>query len=433
MMRKNHSRLLFAFLSITAVVLFSVCALAQQSESVLYSFGAGSDGDNPSAGLIFDAAGNLYGTTFTGGSTTACEHGCGTVFELSPTSGGWKETILYRFTNRMDGGYPASRLLLDTAGNLYGTTVAGGIVGSCIGNGSGNGCGVVFELSPTSSGWKETVLHHFTGGSDGGNPYAGVIADAEGNLYGTTLLGGSTSCTEGGCGVAYELSQSSGVWKETILHSFNAEQNGGINPEGSLVFDNAGNLYGTAQLGGSQGNGVVFQLTHTSAGWSENVVHAFASTDGSEPGGSLVFDGAGNMYGTTVAGGSRGHGVVFKISPSGSVWTETVLHSFLGENDGSDPGKDLLMDAAGNLYGVTVFTPKTTLSGTVFNVSESAGAWRETVLYEFSGLTGGGEPNSGLAADHAGNLYGVTFAGGNPSVNAGVVFELTPGTAESVR
>jgi uncharacterized repeat protein (TIGR03803 family) len=433
MLRKNLSRFLIAFFAIVTAALLSVCAWAQDSESVLYSFSAGSDGDNPSAGLIFDGAGNLYGTTFTGGMTASCPHGCGTVFELSPTSTGWTETILHKFTNGSDGGYPASRLFLDAAGNLYGTTVAGGIVGNCIGNGSGNGCGVVFKLSPTSSGWKETVLHHFTGGSDGGYPFAGVIADAAGNLYGTTYLGGNTSCTEGGCGVAYELSQSSGVWKETVLHSFNARQSGGTNSYGSLVFDSAGNLYGTAQLGGGLNNGVVFQLVHTSTGWTENVVHAFAGSDGSEPAGSLVFDSAGNMYGTTTTGGHPSNGVVFKISPSGSGWTYSVIHTFLGRADGRDPGKDLLMDAAGNLYGTTVFTPDTTLSGTVFKVSQSAGKWTETVLYRFNGLTDGGEPNSGLATDHAGNLYGVTFGGGQPSVNAGVVFELSPGTGESVQ
>jgi uncharacterized repeat protein (TIGR03803 family) len=246
------------------------------TETVLYSFigndGTNKDGESPLGGVIFDSAGNLYGTTSYGGSNR------GIVFELTPPSGGsgsWTETILYPFTGHSDGAYPYAGLALDANGNLYGTTVIGGNrTGFCK---QTNGCGVVFELSPPSGGstsWTETPIYTFTAGPDGGYPYAGVILDAKGNVYGTTAQGGNTTganCSgSDGCGVVFELSPPGGAgsWTETSLYSFNGGSDGGF-PYAPLIFDTAGNIYGTTSYAGDAsgsnctavgGCGVAFEL-----------------------------------------------------------------------------------------------------------------------------------------------------------------------------
>ena len=329
------------------------------TETVLHSFGNGTDGRGPNA-LIFDAAGNLYGTTSWGGTYTY-----GTVFELTPAAGGgWTEQVLYSFcsqTNCTDGAHPVAGLIFDAAGNLYGTTGHGGVYASC---NSGTGCGTVFELTPTAGGgWTEKVLHNFGNGTDGNSPSAGLIFDAASNLYGTTYVGGIYCSGSGGCGTVFELTPAAGgTWTETVLYSFcpaGYPCTDGIGPEAGLIFDAAGNLYGTTVQGGRYDYGTVFELSPTAGGgWTETVLHNFGNgLDGVDPSAGLIFDAAGNLYGTTSWGGYYGHyeyGTVFELTPAASGgWTETVLHSFGNGTDGRAPLAGLIFDAAGNLYGTT--------------------------------------------------------------------------------
>jgi uncharacterized repeat protein (TIGR03803 family) len=284
-----------------------------------FSIKSDSDGDLPFAGLVADAAGNTYGTTRGGGGIS----GSGTVFELTRTTQGQKEIVLYSFSGGRDGADPLAGLVFGAAGKLYGTTARGGDVSKCSALGQ-PGCGVVFELSPTSSGWQQTVLHTFSGGNDGGASESNLIFDAAGNLYGTTTYGGATACLSSGngCGVVFELSpNSSGGWDETVLHTFTGPD--GAFPTAGVVLDSAGNLYGTTLRGGiitgcaGDGCGVVFKLSAVSGGgWTETVLHKFGATghDGTLPQGGLIFDAAGNLYGTTRGGGTNGIGTVFKIT-----------------------------------------------------------------------------------------------------------------------
>ena len=323
------------------------------TKTVLYSFSGGADGGNPYAGLISDSAGNLYGTTKNGGSSN-CK-GCGVVFKLAPTSkGGWTESVLYSFLGGLDGAYPGAALVFDGVGNLYGTTEGGG-PGDCSVNGI-NGCGVVFELTTTTGGaWTESSLYGFSGGNDGAFPVAAVILDAAGNLYGTTFYD-----TVGG-GVVFSLTPSShGAWTETVLMTFYLEIQAG------LVFDSAGNLYGTTLYGGKEG--LVFELSPTTGGWTYRIIHRFNGKNGATPTATLIFDQSGNLYGTTTQGGALGYGVVFKLMPnSGGGWTERVLWNFR-DHPGDDPAAALVLDNAGNLYGTTTGDGKKTF-GSVFEIT----------------------------------------------------------------
>ena len=272
------------------------------TESALYSFAGGSDPKLPYAGLIFDKAGNLYGTTEFGGT-----NGQGTVFEITPTSSGWTETVLYNFTGSADGGQPYASLIFDSAGNLYGTTNFGGS-SNC-----NMGCGTVFKLTPGSGGWTESVLYTFTGGNDGREPYARLRFDAAGNLYGTTLLGGNIGsvCSEG-CGTVFKLTPGTSGWTESVLYAFQGAGDGAA-PYDGLALDAAGNLYGTAYTGGASADGVIFKLTPGTSGWTESVLHTFKGLwDGKYPYGDLILDATGNLYGTAYQGGS-GYGVVFEL------------------------------------------------------------------------------------------------------------------------
>lgn len=292
--------------------------------TVLQTFTGGADGATPYAGLIPDAAGNLYGTTHLGG-IKGCNQGglvigCGVVFKLD--SGG-NETVLYRFTGGADGAEPYGALIRDTAGNVYGTAFQGG-VGTCL----GGGCGVVFKLDPAGN---ETVLYSFTGGADGANPGAGLIRNAAGNLYGTTSYGGDLNCNQQiGCGVVFKLDSAG---NETVLHTFTGAD--GQQP-GGLIADAAGNLYGAA--GGGSGCGVVFKLDPSG---DETTLHNFTcGADGAFPSSALIRDAAGNLYGTTGSGGLYDAGTIFKLDPSGN---ESALYSFTGGGRGDsqrwlDPG-----------------------------------------------------------------------------------------------
>lgn len=335
------------------------------SEHVLHTF-KGTDGAEPNFdSLIFDASGNLYGTTVWGGNLSDCPiSGCGVVFELMPQSNGiWNEKVLYAFKGGSDGGNPVAGLIFDSVGNLYGTASQG----------------VLFRLAPTSGGkWHFKVLHAFTGGSDGANPEGSLIFDRSGNLYGTTAGGGSTNCSYG-CGVVFELLPGlHGKWHEKVLHAFSGGRDG-ANPYSSLVFDARGHLYGTAAFGGNLedcyggGCGLVFELSPNSSGkWEEKVLYAFTGKrDGQFPVSRLISDPTGNLFGTArdggnfngCTGGGAGCGVVFELSRTcDGGWKDRVLHVFTGGKDGGNPWAGLIFGASGNLYGTTIaggdlFTP----------------------------------------------------------------------------
>jgi uncharacterized repeat protein (TIGR03803 family) len=386
-------------------------------ETVLYTFTGGKDGAVPIGGVIRDSAGNLYGTTFFGGDTkpkvcraTGAVPGCGVVFKLTRDGdGAWKKTVLHTFTGGRDGLAPWDRLVLDSSGNLYGTTRNGGNNKSCL---PPYGCGVVFKLTPTARGpWKESVLYAFSGGSAGLAPYAGVTFDSRGNLYGTTLYGGDTkvSCLGAtGCGLVFKLTPTrKGPWKESVLYAFKAGTDGGFSYM-SVILDSRGNVYGATNYGGD-------------------------TTSSNCPGG----------YGFNAPAGC---GVVFKLTPRAhGPWTETVLYAFTGGSDGGFADTSVYFDSSGNLYGMTsnggnsapcVFGNENNAGcGVVFKLTPTkTPPWTESVLYAFPGGTDGGEPQSNVLFDSTGNIFGFTSMGGNTSdctgnfsgAGCGVVFELTP-------
>jgi uncharacterized repeat protein (TIGR03803 family) len=311
------------------------------TEHVLYSF-KGKKGKHPFAGVTFDSAGNLYGTTLWGGKYIWT----GTVFKLSHNpDGSWKETVLHSFSPRTDTENPMAAVVFDAQGNLYGTA----------GRGPGFGNGDVFKLTPNPDGtWTATILHSFAGGADGWWPYGDLIIDAAGNLYGTTLGGYYDYQT--GSGTVFKLAPNpDGTWTKTVIHSF-AGGTDGLGPYAGVIMDAKGNLYGTTEQGGqgkySSGYGTVFMLTPNPDGsWGEKILHRFNLEDGSDPVASLAMDAVGNLYGTTRSGGDFGNGTVFKLSPNpDGTWKRIKLHSFNGQ-DGANPRGKLVLDAAGNLYG----------------------------------------------------------------------------------
>ena len=379
-------------------------ASAQSKFKVLYAFTGGADGSNPLAGLVRDSAGNLYGTTEFGGNHFCPGDTCGVVFKLAPKGDGtWTESVLYAFTGSPDGTAPEAGLIIDQTGNLYGTTAFGGNY-SC--GGLGLGCGTVFKIDQTGI---FTVLHTFSGGTDGASPYAGVIRDTAGNLYGTTYLGGGLNA-----GTVFKLDKDG---NETVLHAFTIRGGGGggYYPQAGLIQDAAGNLYGTTNVGGPAYWGTVFKLNNRG---KLSVLFSFTSgADGGASYAGLIRDAAGNLYGTTYVGGVSGWGTVFKLDKVGN---ETVLHSFAGGADGQYPHAGLLRDNAGNLYGTTLYGG-TSNRGTIFKLDAGG---NETVLYNFTGGADGSYPQAGLIRDSAGNLYGTTSYGGVSG--AGTVFKLAP-------
>jgi uncharacterized repeat protein (TIGR03803 family) len=381
-------------------------------ETKLHNFGNGTDGTFPAAGLVVDSAGNLYGTTPRGGT-----YDLGTVFELSPNgSGGWTEKKLHNFGLGTDGQLPEGSLTFDAAGDLYGTTYLGGL----------HGRGTVFELSPNGrGGWTETKLHSFNG-ADGAGPTCNLVFDAAGNLYGTTYQGGSNNL-----GTVFELlPNGSGGWTEKKLHNFGTGTDGTY-PYAGLTLDNSGNLYGTTFMGGSSvredGCGTVFEVSpNGSGGWTEKKLHIFRDyPDGCYPVGGVIFDSTGNLYGTSDSGGLYGYGAAVALSPNANGgWTEKVMHSFFFDFvDGAFADAGLVIDAGGNLYGTTQLGG-THGNGSVFELSPNGrGGWNETVLRSFNGGNDGTNLLAPLTMDSAGNLYSTTYMGGTNDV--GIVFEIT--------
>ena len=358
-----------------------------QTYTVIHSFSGTPDAATPYAGLILDSAGNLYGTTYAGGTL-----GRGAVFKIDKSG---NEIVLYSFSGP-DGAQPYGGLVRDSAGNLYGTTSTGGVFLYY---------GTVFKLDTTG---KETVLHNFGTLPDAEFPRASLTLDSSGNLYGTTPVAGPADY-----GVVFKIGTSG---KETFLHAFGVyPYSDGTLPEGALIRDAAGNLYGTCSSGGA-GSGTVFKIDKTG---KFTVLYTFTGEpDGVDPYSGLVRDGAGNLYGTTYSGGTLNLGTVFKVDSAGN---ETVLHSFAGHPaDGANPLASLTTDPAGNLYGTT-YLGGAAGYGTVFKLDPLG---NETVLYSFTGGTDGGNPYAGLVRDPIGHLYGTTQLGG--AYGFGVVFKITP-------
>lgn len=393
---------------VTFLFTLTLVAGAQaQTVDVIHKFDvAAGEGSLPYSGLIEDAAGNFYGTTADGGA-----HNFGTVYRLSPnSSGGFTETILYSFKGgSTDGAGPHASLFRDSAGNLYGTTVAGGIVASTCSQGFSSfvGCGIIFKLTPTSTGpWTETVLHRFSG-TDGGNSFAGLIRDAAGNFYGATLGGGST-----GLGVVFKLSLTSTGWKETVLHKFTGGTDGAL-PFlncASLALDASGNLYGSSYKGGAANAGTVFKLippTTTTGTWTEKILYTFkGGSDGSEPFTGVILDKSGNVYGTTTFGGTGGNngGIVFELTAAND-YAKSVLHNF---NRLTDPAEDfpngLTFDASGNLWGMTEYA--------LFKLSPGTNGWAETFVFNWGQTPGWGTAFTPLIFDSHGVIWGTDTWGG---------------------
>ena len=375
-------RVSFPLALICALPIVAAQTALAQTYKVIYNFSGGSDGATPEAGVVIDRAGNLYGTTSTRGAFDA-----GTVFKLEPKGSGWILSPLYSFTGGNDGQFPLAPVTIGPDGNLYGITFNGGNSDCEL------GCGTVFKLTfparvceAASCPWIESVLYRFTGGSDGGNPTGNVIFDSAGNLYGTSQGGGSN-----GDGTVFKLTHSGGSWTESVLHSFSA-QSEGSSPQSGVIFDRVGNLYGTAIFGGPNDDGIVFELMPSGSGWTEQTLYAFTGkSDGAYPVGGLIFDSAGDLYDAASSAGPNNGGAAFELSPSGGNWTFTTL------------------------YGLSC-------SGDWCNDSLASGGKEKVFLpARFSDSPG---PQANLITDAAGNLYGTTFSDG--PYGCGSIFKLTP-------
>ena len=415
-------------------------ASAEWKEKVLYSFQGGTnDGPVPAGGVVFDKQGNLYGATTDGGM----------VYQLAPPAeqgNPWTETVLYTFKGKQynDGDLPNGGLLIDSQGNLYGVTAYGGS-GDCVLLGTNVGCGTVYELSPPQQKgdpWTETILYSFPTAKQGYLPNGDLVFDGDGNLYGATEFGGGkgTTCDPfyQYCGAVFELSPpkaKGGKWTEKVLHAF-ASGTDGANPNGGLVLDSKGAIYGTTYGGGNEsrecgsgGCGTAFELkppTKKGGAWVEKQLHVFAAgNDGGDPAGNLIFDAKGSLYGAAQGGSSSGGGIVYRLTADGGGWKKTVLHWF-----SSGPLAGLLFDSVGNLYGTTADGGGEG-GGTVFRLRPPTGkprAWTLDLLYSFTRSPDGAYPDAQLIFGN-GDLYGTTEEGGTGQScqgGCGTVFEVSP-------
>ncbi len=376
-------RSIAAIVGSTMILMILTQTVQAQTYRVIYNFSGGRDGAAPEAGVVIDRAGNLYGTTSTRGAFDV-----GTVFKLAPRGSGWILSPLYSFTGGDDGQFPAAPVTIGPDGNLYGITFNGGNDGCELA-----GCGTVFKLTFPARAceaelcpWTETVLYRFTGSSDGANPTGDVIFDAAGNIYGTTQGGGSAND-----GTVFKLTHSGSSWTESALHSFNAQTDGRF-PQSGVIFDSAGNLYGTAMFGGPNNDGTAFELTPSGSSWTENTIYSFTGeSDGAYPVGGLIFDLAGDLYDSTSAAGPNSGGTAFELSPLPGAWTFTMLYGLACSGDWCNDS----LDAAGS---DSAFLPP--------RFSDSPG------------------PQANFLMDAAGNLYGTTFSDG--PYGCGSIFKLSP-------
>ena len=335
--------------------------------NTLYNFTGGNDGLAPRAGLTFGPDGALYGATVNGGNQN-CDQGCGTVYQLRPgvtfcrsVLCYWNETVLYRFTaGSTDGAYPSSSVAFDHSGNLYGATEGGGNNGL---NGYCHyfyGCGIVYELSPSNGSWTETVLYIFQGGPDGRYPAGALALDSAGDVFGAS----QGPEVAGLPGSIYELTPSQSGWTKTFIYEFQGTDDGS-QPIGVLM-DSAGNLYGETTFGGAQGGGVAYELSANT--WNFNLLYSLVGNPQNRAA-RLTMDAAGNLYGTSYVGGQYGRGTVFKLTPSMSGWSYTPLHDFTGGSDGNGPASPVVLDTQGNVYGTTL-SGGTYNSGVAFEVTQ---------------------------------------------------------------
>jgi hypothetical protein len=425
-----------AFAWAAPIALAAQEAHAEWPIDTLHKFLSGDKDDLLWGGLLRNTKGYLYGT-----DTTAGLKGYGMVFRLNPpvTGNTWTVSVLHAFTGGSDGSYPYASLVSGPGGNLYGITLGPTIQGS------------VFKLAPPTKGetsWILTPVHNFTGGADGGSPMGDLIRDEAGVLYGTTYSGGQ-GCNTVGCGVVYRMvppGKGQTHWTPSVLYAFCRKPNctDGANPEGGLVRDRRGVLYGTTSLGGDYGLsgdgcycGVAFSLTPPSKGkttWTYQVLHTFLgnynkNVDGDFPNASPILDASGALYGTTVLGGSFFEGTVFKLTPPATgktLWTETILHDFGSGKDGQIPHGSLIFDTKGALYGTALDAGRKD-QGMVFKLSpppKGRTTWQEDDLYDFSGGANGDGPNAGLTLGPGDTLFGTTS--GSRSNDGGTVFRLSP-------
>jgi len=341
--------------------------------------------------------------------------------------------VLYNFTGGADGAKPKAGVTLDQAGNLYGTTSAGGHTGGRCMTEELQGCGTVFKLRHTNSGWIFSPLYTFSGSdSDGAAPFARVIFGPDGSLYGTTAYGGPPSydCDRSGCGTVFNLRPPQTVcktalcpWAETVFYYFRYDQStGGLPWFGDLIFDRLGNIFGTTKTSSQQGWGYVFELAPSNGSWTIDFLYQFpySGAEGELLYAGVIFDGSGNLYGTAFQAGPSNAGAVYELTPSGSGWAEQAIYAFQDGSGGGNPAGGLIFDQSGNLYGTTI-TGGAGGGGTVYELSPSNGGWTLSTLYSFSGTTGS---YASLTMDPSGNLYGTTF--GDGAYGYGNVFKLTP-------
>lgn len=397
---------------ILAMMLAGAAFASAQTFSALHGFGSNNDGANPMAGVTMDRAGHIYGTT--DGSVGSC---CGTVWRLTQIHGAWTYNVLYKFRGGTDGKEPDAKVTVGPDGALYGTTLFGGGTGC-----NHEGCGIVFKLTPPPRfchnilcPWNETIIHRFDDNpAQGVTPWADVVFDSAGNLYGTAGGGGTGNCYNGGCGVVYKMTRSGGNWTYSVIYNFG--DGDGAFPSAGLTQDAAGNFYGTTEYGGlAFGN--VYRLAPSGGGWTYTSLYTFTNgADGGNPISDVVVDQAGNIYGTTTNGGAH-LGVVWELSPSGGGWNFTAIDSpdccLIGS-----PGRD----AAGNLY-VAAWAGPGHGAGALYQLSPTGGIWTETLLHAFAG-NDGAFPYTDVFIGTDGILYGTASSGG--SYGGGTVWSFTP-------
>ncbi len=416
--RKFQKRWL-GFLPLGALigVLLLALPVAAQSFSVLHSFSGGGDGATPMAGLTLDRAGNLYGTTNYGGNLggNCGASGCGTVFRMARQGSSWLVTPLYSFSGGTDGANPnVANVVFGADGGLYGSTF-NGASDSC----DSGECGIVFKLQPGVTAcktalcpWNETILHAFDGNS-GAGPVGTLIFDQQGNIFGATTAGGFQNG-----GVVYQLVSGNNYLVKIVWSPYGY-------PGSGVTLDNAGNLFGSTFVGGNN-RGSVFKLTQSGGAWFGMNIYDFTNgDDGGYPWAGVIFDQAGSLYGATSTGGSGNGGTVFQMTHSDSGWSLSTLYSFAGPNNGQmvvGPVGNLVFDQAGNLYGTTVADGANKL-GAVFKLTPSNGGWTYISLHDFTGGADGAYPFSNLVFDAQGNIYGTASSGGGSGL--GVVFEIS--------
>jgi uncharacterized repeat protein (TIGR03803 family) len=404
-------------MAVLLVVITMATAVHAQSFTVLHSFTNGEDGANPKAGLTMDRGGNLYGTTSGGTSATS------SAFELKQSQSSWVLKPLFDLPYDQRGTYGYgldSKPVIAGNGTLYAAAPQGGNDNCQI------DCGLVLKLQPPPSIcetvfclWNASVLYAFNGLSDGMAPDQ-IVLDSAGNVYGTTLYGGTGgTCAGYGCGTVYQLTNSGGVWTKNDLYEFHGTD--GQYPIGGVIFDAAGNLYGVANRGGSEDFGIVYELSAVAGGfWTQTILYSFHGTDGRYPEGPLIMDASGNLYGTTQTGGTDIGGTTWELSQtSPGTWALQTLYNFpvLPRANGG-----LAMDAAGNIYGTTERGGANN-SGILYKLTLSNGSWSYTDLHDFS-TSDGYPPNGGPILDANGNIYGTSYNGG--SQGYGTAWELTP-------